>query len=94
MSDKQGRRCSALGPRSANGSRKLTVAEVLEKVLLAREVQLHLDADGERGHLARLQGKLGQGFLQLPAQEVTVQLFCNDNNSAMVIMSLRRQEAR
>lgn len=76
---------AARGPRSANGNGKLTVAEVLEEVLLAREVQLHLDVDSKRGHLAGLQGKLGQGFLQLPAQEVAVQLFCNDNNSAVVI---------
>lgn len=41
---------------------ELTVAEVLEEILLAREIQLHFDADGESGHLSRLQGKLGKGF--------------------------------
>ena len=41
---------------------ELTVTEVLEEILLAREIQLHFDADGESGHLSRLQGKLGKGF--------------------------------
>lgn len=42
---------------------ELTVTEVLEDVLLAGELQLHLDVDGESGHLSRLQRKLGKGFL-------------------------------
>lgn len=56
----------------------LTITQVLQETLLAGEVQAHFDHDGEGGCLPRLQRKLGQGFFQLPAQEVTIQLLCND----------------
>lgn len=51
------------GPHGQIKMGELTVAEVLEDVLLAGELQLHLDVDGESGHLSRLQRKLGKGFL-------------------------------
>ena len=38
------------------------------------------DADGEGGHLSRLQRELGKGVFQFPAQEVAVQFFYNDSN--------------
>lgn len=53
----------------------------MEEVLLAGEIQLHFDVDGESGHLAGLQRKLGEGFFQLPTQEVTVQFLCKDSNN-------------
>lgn len=65
----------------AEVGRGLTVTEILEEALLAREIQLHPDADGEGGDLSRLQRKLGKGLFQLPAQEVAIQFFCNDHNS-------------
>lgn len=69
------------GPPRANQSQgELTIAEVLEEILLAGEVQLHFDADGEGGHLSRLQRELGKGVFQFPAQEVAVQFFYNDSN--------------
>lgn len=69
-------------------SDRLTVTQVLEEILLAREVQLCLDVDGESSHLPGLQGELGQGFFQLPAQEVAIQLFCNENTG------VRRMDSR
>lgn len=53
----------------------------MEEILLAREIQLHLDVDHESGHLPRLQRKLGKGFFQVPAQEVAIQFFYNDSGS-------------
>lgn len=53
----------------------------MEDVLLAGEIQLHFDADCESGHLPGLQRELGEGVFQLPAQEVAIQLFYNDNNN-------------
>lgn len=60
----------------------LTITEILQEILLAGEIQLHFDVDCERGHLPRLQRELGKGFLQLPAQEVAVQFFYNNNNDS------------
>lgn len=74
MSDKQvakrelqaeaGEGCSALGGGHSvlMKMEALTVTEVLEEILLAGEIQLHFDVDSERGHLARLQRKLSEGF--------------------------------
>lgn len=56
------------------------VTQVLEEVLLAGEIQLHFDADGQRGHLSRLQRKLGKSFFQPPAQEVTIQFLFGGEN--------------
>lgn len=60
----------------------LTITEILQEILLAGEIQLHFDVDGERGHLPRLQRELSKGFFQLPAQEVTIQFFYNNNNDS------------
>lgn len=42
--------------------KELTITEILEKILLAREIQLHFDVDDESGHLSGLQRKLGNSF--------------------------------
>lgn len=55
---------------------RLTVVKVLQQALLAREVQFDADAEGEGDHLAGLQGEVGQRLLQVPAQELPIQLLC------------------
>lgn len=54
----------------------LTIIEVLEQVLLSREVQVDFDVDGESDRLAWLQRKVRQSLLQIPAQELPKQLLC------------------
>lgn len=68
---------------------RLTIAQILEEILLAREVQFCLDVDGEGGHLPRLQRELGQCLFQLPAQEVAIQLLCKKNTGVRRMLLLR-----
>lgn len=78
----------------AQTGKELTVTQVLEEVLLAGEIQLHFDADGQRGHLSRLQRKLGKSFFQPPAQEVTIQFLYNDKIMVRTMVQRRQHETQ
>lgn len=58
------------------GNEELTIIEILQKIFLAREVQLHFNVYNKCCDLPRFQRKLGECIFQLPTQEVSIQLLC------------------
>lgn len=54
----------------------LTIIEVLQQVLLAREVQLDFDADSQCDSLSRLQRQVRQSLLQVPAHKLPEHFLC------------------
>lgn len=55
----------------------LTVIQVVQQVLLSREVQFGLYPDGDGDGLTWFQRQVRQGVPQVPAYELTKQLFWN-----------------
>lgn len=55
----------------------LTIVEVLQQVLLTREVQFDLDVDRQRHTLAVLQWQVRRSLFQLPAEKLPEHFLCS-----------------